>query len=148
VDLPSEKGVPDQVLNLGSLKILVVDDEADMRALMQVMLTSYSAQVQVVASAMEALHLLDTWQPDVLISDIGMPEVDGYMLLRQVRRLLPERGGQIPAIALTAYAGEYDQKQALAAGFQQHIPKPVEPEQLVKAIANLIKPQQCGEIGA
>jgi PAS domain S-box-containing protein len=142
VDLPSEKRVPDQVLNLGSLKILVVDDEADMRALMQVMLTSFSAQVQVVASAIAALKLLDTWQPDVLISDIGMPEMDGYMLLRQVRRLPPERGGQIPAIALTAYAGEYDQKQALAAGFQQHIPKPVEPEQLVKAIATLVKQQR------
>jgi PAS domain S-box-containing protein len=142
VDLPSEKGVPDQILNLGPLKILVVDDEADMRALMQVMLTSFSAQVQVVASAMDALHLLDTWQPDVLISDIGMPEMDGYMLLRQVRQLPPERGGQIPAIALTAYAGEYDQKQALAAGFQQHLSKPIEPEQLVKAIATLVKQQR------
>jgi CheY-like chemotaxis protein len=67
-----------------------------------------------------------------------MPEVDGYMLIRQVRALLPERGGLIPAIALTAYAGESNQKQALAAGFQLHISKPVEPEELVRAIAELI----------
>jgi CheY-like chemotaxis protein len=75
--------------------------------------------------------------PDVLICDIGMPDMDGYMLMRQVRTLPAEQGGKIPAIALTAYAGDYDQKQALAAGFQQHIAKPVEPEELVKAIAAL-----------
>jgi CheY-like chemotaxis protein len=67
-----------------------------------------------------------------------MPEVDGYMLMRQVRALSPERGGKLPAIAFTAYAGEYNQQQALAAGFQLHISKPVEPEKLVSAIASLV----------
>jgi PAS domain S-box-containing protein len=139
VNLPAEQVVPTQVLNLKLLKILVVDDEADMRDLMRMMLTSYGVRVQVAASALEAINLLETWQPDVLISDIGMPEMDGYLLLRQVRRLPPERGGQIPAIALTAYAGEYDQKQAFAAGFDQHIAKPVEPEHLIQAIAMLVR---------
>jgi hypothetical protein len=68
-----------------------------------------------------------------------MPEVDGYMLMRQLRTRTPEQGGQIPAIALTAYAGEIDREQAIAAGFQKHIPKPVEPDQLVAAIATLIE---------
>lgn len=78
------------------------------------------------------------WNPGSL-SDIGMPEMDGYMLLRQVRRLPPDQGGQIPAIALTAYAGEYDQQQALAAGFQEHVAKPVEPDRLVEVIVKLVQ---------
>jgi PAS domain S-box-containing protein len=129
---------PAQALDLRQLKILVVDDEADMRELMQVALVSYGAQVQIAGSAMEALHQLESWRPQVLISDIGMPEMDGYMLLRKVRRLPPEQGGQIPAIALTAYAGEFDQQLALAAGFQKHVAKPVEPDQLVEAIVTLM----------
>jgi PAS domain S-box-containing protein len=139
-DLSPEKGIAPQHFDLSPLKILVVDDEADMRDLMKVILTSYGIQVQVVGSAEEALTLLDSWQPDALVSDIGMPEMDGYNLLQHIRRLPPERGGQIPAIALTAYAGEFDQKQAFAAGFQQHISKPVEPEHLIQAIATLVKP--------
>jgi hypothetical protein len=71
-----------------------------------------------------------------------MPEVDGYMLMRQLRTRTPEQGGQIPAIALTAYAGEIDREQAIAAGFQKHIPKPVEPDQLVAAIATLVEQQR------
>jgi CheY-like chemotaxis protein len=76
----------------------------------------------------------------VLLSDIGMPEVDGYMLIRQIRAMPLEQGGQIPAIALTAYAGETDQNQALAAGFTQHIAKPVAPTELAKVIASLTHP--------
>jgi PAS domain S-box-containing protein len=135
--LPAETS-PAQSLNLNQLKILVVDDEADMQELMRVLLASYGAQVQIVGSAMEALHQLESWRPQVLISDIGMPEMDGYMLLRKVRHLPPEQGGHIPAIALTAYAGEYDQQQALAAGFQKHVAKPVEPNQLAEAIVTLV----------
>ena len=88
-----------------------------------------------VASSTEFLAALESFQPDVLVSDIGMPEVDGYTLLRQVRSLPPERGGQIGAIALTAYAGEMDQQKALAAGFQRHLAKPIEPHQLIQAVA-------------
>ncbi len=124
--------------NLSQLRILVVDDEADMRELLVAILSEYGVQVKVAASAEEALTALDQFQPDVLISDIGMPEVDGYALMRQIRQLLPQQGGLIRAIALTAYAGEYNQQQALEAGFQRHVAKPVEPYELVKTIATLL----------
>ena len=122
---------------LKGLRILVVDDEADMREFLSFLLKEYGVEVTVVASAKEALQVLHQVKPDLLLSDIGMPEVDGYMLIRQIRAMPPEQGGQIPAIALTAYAGETDYKQALAAGFQKHISKPVEPDELVDAIAKL-----------
>ncbi|MBE9169230.1 PAS domain-containing protein [Pleurocapsales cyanobacterium LEGE 06147] len=127
-----------ETMNLNQLRILVVDDEVDMRELAIAILQQYEAEVKIAASAVEALILLDQFKPDILISDIGMPELDGYGLIRQVRQLPHERGGNIPAIALTAYAGESDQKQALQAGFQRHIPKPIEPSELVKTIALLI----------
>ncbi|MEH2128937.1 protein kinase domain-containing protein [Nostoc sp.] len=120
---------------LAGLEILVVDDDADMREFLPFMLEQYGATVTVVASAIEALTALSQSQPNLIISDIGMPEMDGYMLMQQVRSLKPEQGGTIPAIALTAYAGEIDYQQAIAVGFQQHISKPVDPEELVKAIA-------------
>jgi PAS domain S-box-containing protein len=125
--------------DLKGIRVLVVDDEADMREFVSCLLTEHGAQVTVVKSACEALSKLSQVQPDVLLSDIGMPEVDGYMLMRQLRTRTPEQGGQIPAIALTAYAGGIDREQAIAAGFQKHIPKPVEPDQLVAAIATLIE---------
>ncbi len=125
-------------LLLTRVRILVVDDDTDMRELIFTILTQAGAQVKVTASASEVLENLEAFKPDILISDIGMPEMDGYGLLRQIRRQFPEQYGQIPAIALTAYAGEINQQQALAAGFQRHIAKPVEPEELVNAIAALI----------
>jgi len=121
------------VLHLQGVRILVVDDEVDMQELVLAILEQYGAKVRIAASAADALLTLDSFLPNILISDIGMPDVDGYMLMRQVRQ-----HSRIPAIALTAYAGEYDQQQALAAGFQDHLAKPVEPEKLVQAIANLI----------
>ena len=124
---------------LDRLRILVVDDEADMRELVATILEQYTKQVKVTASAAEALTVLEQFKPDVLISDIGMPDMDGYMLMQQVRRLPPEQGGLIRAIALTAYAGEINQQQALAAGFQMHLSKPVEPAELVKAIVTLVR---------
>ncbi|MBN3896729.1 MAG: AAA family ATPase [Nostoc sp. NOS(2021)] len=124
-------------LPLSGLEILVVDDDADMREFLPFMLEQYGATVTVAASAIAALTALSQSQPNLIISDIGMPEMDGYMLMRQVRSLEPEQGGTIPAIALTAYAGEMDHQQAIAVGFQQHISKPVDPEELVKAIALL-----------
>ncbi|MCC5614143.1 AAA family ATPase [Nostoc sp. CHAB 5836] len=122
---------------LSGLEILVVDDDGDMREFLPFMLEQYGATVTVVASAIEALTALSQSQPNLMISDIGMPEMDGYMLMRQVRSLKPEQGGTIPAIALTAYAGEMDYQQAIAVGFQRHISKPVDPEELVKAIVSL-----------
>ncbi|MEH2083308.1 MAG: ATP-binding protein [Nostoc sp.] len=122
---------------LSGLEILVVDDDADMQEFLPFMLEQYGATVTVVASAIEALTVLTQSQPNLIVSDIGMPEMDGYMLMRQVRSLKPEQGGTIPAIALTAYASEMDRQLAIAVGFQQHISKPVNPEELVKAIASL-----------
>ncbi|MEH2388192.1 MAG: AAA family ATPase [Nostoc sp.] len=129
--------VATQFLPLSNLEILVVDDDADMREFLPFMLEQYGATVTVVASAIAALTALSQSQPNLIISDIGMPEMDGYMLMRQVRSLQPEQGGTIPAIALTAYAGEIDHQQAIAVGFQLHISKPVDPEELVKAIVLL-----------
>ncbi|XQQ04962.1 MAG: ATP-binding protein [Leptolyngbya sp. IPPAS B-1204] len=123
---------------LNQVRILVVDDDADMREYVEAVLQMAGAQVVLAGSAGEALAKLPRFQPHVLISDIGLPNVDGYRLLRQIRTLVPELGGQVPAIALTAYAGEYNQQQVLASGFQLHIAKPVEPEMLVAAIANLL----------
>ncbi len=125
-------------LSLQDVKILVVDDEADTRELITFILEQQGARVTPVASAAAALATLLQSSPDVLLSDIGMPEMNGYSLIRQIRALSPEQGGQILAIALTAYASESDRQQTLRAGFQRHISKPVEPEELVKAIATLL----------
>ncbi len=123
--------------DLKGLQILVVDDEADMREIAAFVLEQQGAVVITAASAQEALTVLDRFTPDVLLSDIGMPDMDGYMLIQQVRSRAASDGGQIPAIALTAYAGEFNQQQAIAAGFQQHLAKPIEPIVLIDAIANL-----------
>ncbi|MEC4814236.1 MAG: PAS domain S-box protein [Scytonema sp. PMC 1069.18] len=127
-----------QTPNLTDIRVLVVDDEADMRDLAEFILKEHGAQVTVASSAAEALTILTRFIPDVLLCDIGMPEMDGYMLMRQIRRLMPEQAGAFPAIALTAYTSEYDRHQALTAGFVRHIPKPVEPEALVEAIVQVI----------
>ncbi len=125
-------------LDLSDIKILVVDDDTDTRELTAFLLEQYGARVTAVSSAQEALVALTRSKPHVLLSDIGMPNVDGYVLIQQVRTLPSEQGGQIPAIALTAYAGEINQQQALAAGFQKHISKPIEPRALVQAISSLV----------
>ncbi|MFB2982880.1 PAS domain S-box protein [Microseira sp. BLCC-F43] len=122
---------------LAGLNILVVDDDADSRDFIAFVLEQDGAKVIALPSALQALREFPRAKPDVLVSDIGMPEMDGYMLMRQIRALPPDQGGKVPAIALTAYAGEGDSKQALSAGFQQHIAKPIEPNQLVQAVAKL-----------
>jgi CheY-like chemotaxis protein len=94
--------------------------------------------VTAVASGLEALEVFDRSLPDLLVSDVGMAHMDGYALVQQVRSRPPDRGGTIPAIALTAYAGEFDRRRAIESGFHAHLPKPVEPEKLVTAIAQLI----------
>jgi PAS domain S-box-containing protein len=122
---------------LRDLRVLVVDDEQDARDLLSEMLTNYGAEVKTCASAAEALRTLDEWRPHALVSDIGMPGEDGYDLLRKIRAREPERGGRIPAVALTAYARAEDKRRALAAGYQIHIPKPVEPDLLAVTVARL-----------
>ncbi|PSR18510.1 PAS domain S-box protein [filamentous cyanobacterium CCP3] len=129
-------------LDLHGSHILVVDDDADTRNFIVFLLEQVGATVSSAASARAALNALQQAQPQVLISDIGMPEVDGYMLMQQIRALPTERGGRIPAIALTAYAREADQEQALAAGFQRHIPKPVQPAALIQALVGVLQVRQ------
>ncbi len=125
--------------SLQGMRILVVDDEIDSRDFITFVLQEEGAEVISVSSAIEALQILANFQPDVLFSDIGMPEIDGYMLIRQIRAWAPNEGGQIPAIALTAYAGEYNQQQAISAGFQMHVTKPAEPSELIAAVNRLTK---------
>lgn len=125
-------------LNLAGLRILVVDDDIDTDELLTVMLEDLGASVTAVTSAGEALEIIAKSPPDLLLSDIGMPGIDGYMFIRLIRAMPPEKGGQIPAIALTAYAGELNQKKALAAGFQMHLAKPVEIEELLKITAEIL----------
>jgi CheY-like chemotaxis protein len=122
---------------LRDLRVPVVDDEPDARDLLGLILTSYEAEVRACASAAEALQILDEWRPDALVSDIGMPGEDGYELMRKVRAREPERGGLVPALALTAYASADDARRALEAGYQAHIPKPVAPDELATVVANL-----------
>lgn len=121
---------------LRNLRVLVVDDELAARDLISLAFRSYGAEVRDCASATEALQILNEWQPDALVFDIGMPEEDGYELMRKVRARDPKRGGRIPAIALTAYARAEDASRALDAGYQRHIPKPVEPVDLARAVAS------------
>jgi CheY-like chemotaxis protein len=119
--------------------VLVVDDDQDARDLVERVLADREAEVVKAASAEEALEALLRTRPTVLLTDIGMPREDGYVLIRRVRALPPEQGGDVPAVALTAYARAEDRTQALLAGFQMHVSKPVEPGELVAAVANLAR---------
>ena len=119
------------------LKILVVDDEPDSRILIASTLKLHGAQTQSANSVAQAMAVLDEWCPDLLISDIGMPDEDGYDLTRKLRARSPEQGGAIPAVALSAYAGPDDNARSLAAGFQMHIAKPAGPDELTIAVAGL-----------
>jgi len=121
--------------NLHGLRVLVVDDEPDTRELIKRVLGDCNAQVQIAGSAAEALQLMPSLQPEIIVSDIGMPEMDGFELLSKIRALPAAHGGQAPAIALTAFARAEDRKRALDAGFTQHIAKPVEPAELITTIA-------------
>jgi len=126
--------------SLEGLQILVVDDEADALELLNTILQNNGAEVIAVASVKQALTVLETAtdrSPHVLVSDIGMPDEDGYSLIRKLRQLEAQRGGRLPAIALTAYAGSDDRRQALLAGFQRHVTKPVDADELVAVVASL-----------
>jgi len=126
-------------LNLEGMQILLVDDDADSRDFVSFVLVEEGAKVITAASGFEALQILPKVPLDILISDIGMPEMDGYMLLREIRSLPSEYNSNIPAIAVTAYAAELDQEQALSAGFKTHVTKPVDPDELVAIVLQVIK---------
>lgn len=122
---------------LGGARILLVDDEPDTVETLRVVLEQAGAQVRTATSAGDALATLEEWRADVLVCDIGMPQEDGYALIRKVRALAPECGGYIPAVALTAYARVEDRLKVLSSGFQMHVPKPVEPAELVAVMATM-----------
>jgi PAS domain S-box-containing protein len=124
-------------VDLTGLKVLVVDDEGDACALIKRMLDECRADVRTASSADEALRLIEQIRPDVLVSDIGMPDVDGYEFLRRVRTLGPTKGGKVPAIALTAFARSEDRTRALMAGYSVHVSKPVEAQELIVTVASL-----------
>ena len=105
--------------------------------MLRTLLAECGAEVRMALSAAEALRIVDGWTPSVLLSDIAMPDQDGYALIERIRALDPARGGRVPAIALTAYARNEDRVKATAAGFQVHLPKPVEPAELLAAVARL-----------
>ena len=122
---------------LEGLRVLVVDDQADTRRMIGAVIAQAGAEVKTCASTREALDALQRWKPDVLMSDIGMPDEDGYALIEKVRALAVESGGQIPAAALTAYAREEDRTRVLAAGYQKHVAKPIGSNELIATVANL-----------
>lgn len=124
---------------LDGLRVLVVDDECDAVEMLTRVLAGYGAEVRSSTSVAEALDTLQEWVPDVLVSDIGMPEQDGYTLIRKVRALEAEKGGRIPAVALTAHTRTEDRVRALSSGFQMHVPKPVEPAELIVVISSLTR---------
>jgi signal transduction histidine kinase/CheY-like chemotaxis protein len=123
--------------SLQGLKVLVVDDEPDTRELIREVLKECGSEVITSRSAAEALEALEQYKPDILISDLGMPDEDGYSLISKIRALPAERGGQIPAAALTAYARAEDRMRVLRSGFQFHLPKPVDSAELVTVVASL-----------
>ncbi len=131
---------------LNGVDVLVVDDEADARDLVATVLRAQGAEVTTASSAEQALELLSKTSPMVLLSDIGMPETDGYALIRRVRTMIGTKGAEIAAIALTAYAREEDRRRALEAGFQTYVAKPVEPAELVRVVAALV--QDKGRLGS
>ncbi|QIR38102.1 response regulator [Tolypothrix sp. PCC 7910] len=126
-------------LPLNNVQLLVVDDDTDTRLFLTAALQQSGAAVRSVSSVNEAMLAIQEYPPEILISDIGMPEEDGYTLIRKVRLLEAERGGQIPAIALTAYAREEDSTEAIAAGFHMYASKPIEPAKLINMIVKLLK---------
>ncbi len=128
---------------LDGVRLLIVDDEADSREMLLTMLGAFGAEIKIAASTRAALAILEQWRPDVLISDIGMPEEDGYVLIQKVRALEAMHGGgdSLAAVALTAYARAEDRDRALTSGYHVHLSKPIEPSELITAIKTILKPK-------
>ena len=145
--VPNEATIPGRALpdelpttdldRLNGVHVLIVEDDADSRNVLALLLQRLGALVEAVASAQDAYERLSMRRPDVLVSDIGMPDEDGYSLIRRVRQLCGEQ--HVPAIALTAYARKQDAEAALGAGYDQHLPKPVAPADLIRAIKSVTR---------
>jgi CheY-like chemotaxis protein len=116
------------------LRLLVLDDEPTAREMLGASLELYGAAVRAAISVPDALEVLKRWHPDALISDVGMPEMDGFDLIRELRALSSSEGRDTPAIALTGYVSTEDQARALASGYQLFLPKPVDLDELMKAV--------------
>ncbi|MCT7997519.1 hybrid sensor histidine kinase/response regulator [Laspinema olomoucense] len=140
--VPEESVLPESEPSLAGIALVVVDDDRDTLEFLEFVLQEYGANVRAVSSAQQAIAAIEKCIPDLLLSDIGMPQMDGYMLIRELRQWEAQRGGSIPAIALTAYAGETNRQQILEAGFQQHLAKPIQPAELVQAIAFWVSQHQ------
>jgi CheY-like chemotaxis protein len=123
------------VRGLDGLRVLVVEDDEDTREVLTVGLSLYGAQVVAVSTAADAMVALESHRPDVILSDIGLPDEDGLEMIRKVRRLPPARGGRVPAVAVTAFTLGDDAEEATRAGFQRHFRKPVETQELFGAVA-------------
>jgi CheY-like chemotaxis protein len=134
---PELAAAPVQHPSLEGITVLVVDDEADARTLVKRVLEDCGARVLLATSSRDGIELVEKERPDVILSDIGMPEEDGYTFMRKVRSLPPEQGGVTPAAALTAFARAEDRTRALRAGYQTHVAKPVEPAELTAVVASL-----------
>jgi CheY-like chemotaxis protein len=124
--------------SLENLKILIIEDDADSRVMITALLEQFGALVKAVSSSREGLESVQSEKPDIVISDIGLPEEDGYEFMRKFKALSFYDSDRVPAIALTAYAREEDRVQALMAGYQIHMAKPIEPAELVAAIKSLL----------
>ena len=125
--------------------MLVIDDELDARELIRRILAQQEASVITTAGAVDGLELLKTERPDIVISDISMPEKNGYQFIAEVRNLSAEEGGTTPAIALTAFAHAEDKAKVMSAGYQKHLPKPVDSVALITAINNLAGSKKAGQ---
>jgi PAS domain S-box-containing protein len=136
---PESVPPPSELVQLEGLRILIVDDDDDARVLLASILESYGCRIRTASSVAEALELFAEQTPDVLISDVAMPGADGYELIRQVRALSREQGGDVPAAAVTAYARPEDRSRLLNAGFSIHLPKPVDPAEVVAVVSTLTR---------
>jgi CheY-like chemotaxis protein len=141
-DDPGAAGRPAADYGLSGVRVLVVDDETDSRAMLSAVLEGHGAAVTAAGSAAEAVAAFERARPDIIVSDIAMPEEDGYSLIRRIRALAPGRGGRTPAVALTGRVTADDRTRALAAGFQAHVAKPIDTAELLEAVAAL-----AGRIG-
>jgi CheY-like chemotaxis protein len=125
--------------NLKGVRVMIVDDNPDALNLVMHLLENCGVNTAGCASAEECLARLPQWHPDVLISDIGMPGMDGYAMMRVLREFSPQEGGETPAVALTAFARSEDRRRAMLAGFDMHVSKPVEPGELVAVVARMAR---------
>jgi PAS domain S-box-containing protein len=131
-------GIPATLPSLHGVRVLVVDDEAEMRELVSTVLAQQRAEVLTASSAQEALEVLRVGRPHVIVADVAMPGEDGHQLLQRIRSLPPQQGGRTPAVALSALAGAAEQQRALRVGFQGYVAKPLEPAELVGLVAELV----------